>query len=114
MLTVYGIKNCDTCRKALSWLQTEGIAHTFTDLRTDGISDSLLSSWFATPDWQALINRRSTTWRALPASQTQDLTPTTALALARQHPTLLKRPLFAKGKTLLCIGFTPQSKSQVC
>ena len=65
MISIYGLKNCDTCRKALKWLEAEGIAHEFKDIRADGFSDAQLDNWVATAGWETLLNRRGTTWRKL-------------------------------------------------
>ena len=67
MTTLYGIKNCDTIRKARRWLKENGVDYTFHDVREDGISESLLNAWMKTLDWELLLNRRGTTWRQLPA-----------------------------------------------
>ena len=71
MLTVYGIKQCDSCRKALKWLTGQGIEHQFHDLRIDGLSADLLKSWLDSPFAGKLVNRRSTTWRQLSDEQRQ-------------------------------------------
>ena len=65
MISIYGLKNCDTCRKALKWLEAEGIAHELKDIRADGFSDAQLDNWVATTGWETLLNRRGTTWRKL-------------------------------------------------
>ena len=105
MITVYGIRNCDTCRKALKWLDNEGIAHGFHDFRTDGLDEKTLAAWVKELGWETLLNRRGTTWRRLPESERDGLTPAIATALMLQHPTLIKRPVFATGGGSL-VGFS--------
>ena len=106
MLTVFGIKQCDTCRKALRFLDGQGIEHRFHDLRIDGLESDLLQSWLDSPQADKLVNRRSTTWRQLTDEQRQfegdDL-----LDLLLQFPTLIKRPVFVD-KEVVAIGFNPK------
>lgn len=107
MIVVYGLKTCDTCRKALKWLMEEGIAHRFHDLRADGLPEADLRRWMAAVGPDVLVNRRGTTWRGLPAEeQAADLTAERAVALALTHPALLKRPVFDLGGTVT-VGFKP-------
>ena len=63
MITIHGLKKCDTCRAALNWLQSEGLAHQFSDVRKDGVSEADMKAWVASLGWEALLNRRGTTWR---------------------------------------------------
>ena len=63
MITVYGIKNCDTCRKARKWLEAEGLEHRFHDIRADGLEPAMLEDWITELGWEVLLNRRGTTWR---------------------------------------------------
>ncbi len=112
MITVFGIKSCDTCRKALAWLSKENIVHTFHDLRADGIEDKRLKNWVRVAGWEALLNRRSTTWRQLSAGDTSDLDETKAIRLMTVHPTLIKRPVFEQGSSVL-VGFADATKSEL-
>ena len=105
MITVYGIKNCDTCRKALKWLDTVKIAHKFHDIRTDGLEEETLAAWVNEIGWEALLNRRGTTWRKLPEADRERLTAASASALMLKYPTLIKRPVFDAGGTYL-VGFS--------
>ncbi|WP_414500922.1 Spx/MgsR family RNA polymerase-binding regulatory protein [Zymobacter sp. IVIA_12111.31 C1] len=97
--TLYGLKQCDSCRKARRLLDELGVTYRFIDLRADatdaeGLLDSaLLAHFMATVPWETLLNRRSTTWRQLDAADREALDADKARALLRQHPTLLKRPL---------------------
>jgi len=106
MLTVYGIKQCDTVRKALKWLDQQGIKHCFHDFRTDGLTAELLQTWLDSDFADKLVNRRSTTWRQLSETQRQS-EGETLLDLLLQFPTLIKRPVFVK-EQIVAIGFNPK------
>lgn len=105
MLTVYGIKNCDTVKKALKWLDGEGIEHTFHDLRADGVDEATVARWIDALGWESVLNRRSTTWRQLSETDKEGLNETRAATLAVEQPTLIKRPVF-EGNGLILNGFT--------
>lgn len=105
MLTVYGIKNCDTCRKALKWLSAEGIEHTFHDFRVDGLEPANVTRWAAAVGWEKLLNRRGTTWRNLAESDKDGVDAARAQALMAGNPTLIKRPVFDDGSSIL-VGFS--------
>ncbi|MFW5816551.1 MAG: Spx/MgsR family RNA polymerase-binding regulatory protein [Wenzhouxiangella sp.] len=96
-LTVYGIKSCDTCRKALKWLEAHERPYRWHDLRADGLTLEQLQRWLAAAGAQALVNRRSTTWRALSeAERARAGDPAQAAALLKANPTLIKRPVFER------------------
>ena len=103
-LTVYGLKNCDTCRKALKWLAAENIAHEFVDVRADGVTPASLKSWIEALGPDKLVNKSSTSWRQLDAAQKSDLSPEAVLGLVSDHITLVKRPVI-EGKGHLSVGF---------
>lgn len=105
MITLYGIKNCDTCRKARKWLTAEGIAHQYHDFREDGLDAKDLRGWIAALGWETLLNTRGTTWRNLPRADRENLTPDKAAALMLANPTLIKRPVFDAGGKYL-VGFS--------
>tara|TARA_R110000868_G_scaffold10313_24_gene50815 strand:- start:20855 stop:21199 length:345 start_codon:yes stop_codon:yes gene_type:complete len=105
MITVYGIKNCDTCRKALKWLTAEGIEHRFHDFRADGLDTSSLSAWVKDAGWEKLLNRRGTTWRNLSDAEKDGVDAAKAETLMAANPTLIKRPVFETGGNVL-VGFT--------
>jgi arsenate reductase len=105
LITIYGIKNCDTCRKAREWLEAEGIEHRYHDFREDGLDKKSLSTWVAAVGWESLLNRRGTTWRNLPEADRDGLTPDSAAALMLDNPTLIKRPVFDTGEAYL-VGFS--------
>ena len=94
MIKIYGLKNCDTCRKALKWLKKEGLTHEFKDIRADGFSDEQLQSWIEHAGWETLLNRRGSTWRKLPDTNKEGVDGPKAKALMRDQPTLIKRPVF--------------------
>lgn len=108
MISVYGLKNCDTCRRALAWLVEQEIPHTFHDVRKDGFGD--VESWIAACGHETLINRRGTTWRKLPEEERGNLDETRAAALIRAWPAVMKRPLFVSGHRVL-VGFTDATRS---
>lgn len=104
MTTLYGIKNCDTVKKARRWLEQNGVDFQFHDVRIDGITRKQIEQWFSQCDWQNIVNKRSTTWKQLDDNQKTDLDANKALALLLEHPTLIKRPVLATGNTLV-VGF---------
>lgn len=104
MPTLYGIKNCDTVKKARLWLDQNDIAYQFHDYRTDGLTPELLKSFAEQLGWNTMLNRSSTSWRQLSPEQQADLTQEKALQLMLNTPTLIKRPILDTGKKLV-IGF---------
>jgi len=106
MLTVYGIKQCDTCRKSLKWLSGQGIEHHFHDFRVDGLDAELLQSWLDSPFADKLVNRRSTSWRQLTDEQRQ-LQGEAQIQLLLEFPTLIKRPVFVTDE-IIAVGFNPR------
>jgi len=112
MIAVHGLQNCDTCRKALKWLDAEGIAHSFHDVRADGLDAATLARWIAAAGWETLLNTRGTTWRKLDESARADVDEARAAALMLAHPALIKRPVFeADGQVL--IGFTDSVRDAI-
>ncbi len=107
MLTLYGIKNCDTVKKARLWLDSKGISYRFHDFKSDGLTAAQLEHFMQQCDWEALLNRRGTSWRQLPDAQKNDITKTSALQLMLSVPTLIKRPVLDTGNKLL-IGFNAE------
>jgi arsenate reductase len=108
MPTLYGIKNCDTVKKARNWLDQHGIAYRFHDFRTDGLTPELLQHFAEHLDWNKLLNRSSTSWRQLSAEQQADLTLEKAMQLMLATPTLIKRPILESGDRLT-LGFAKDS-----
>jgi len=104
MTTIYGIRNCDTMKRAFAWLKQRDIAFTFHDYKKDGISESDLRLWSKQAGWEKLLNTRGTTWRKLSEDQRSDISEAKALHLMEQQPSLIKRPVIAHGKSLL-VGY---------
>lgn len=106
MLVVYGIKNCDSVKKARSWLEARQIDYRFHDYRVDGLDAALLQGFIDVLGVDAVLNQRSTSWRQLDDAQKQDLMPEKALQLMVAVPTLVKRPILnLNGR--LSVGFSP-------
>ena len=104
MATVYGIKNCDTVKKACAWLTQHEIDFQFHDFRKDGLSKTKVSSWLTSVDWETLLNKRGTTWRKLSNQQKSDTNKTTISGMMVEEPTLIKRPVLEhEGKVI--VGF---------
>jgi arsenate reductase (glutaredoxin) len=110
--TLYGISNCDTIRKARRWLEENGIEYRFHDVRTDGISRADLQHWMQAIDWKELLNRRGTTWRKLPESVRNGINKTRAIAIMLDNPTIIKRPVLARGDKLY-LGFSVDSYQSI-
>lgn len=108
MFKLYGIKNCNTVKKARAWLDLHGIAYQFHDLRADGLTLEQLQNFAARVDWTSLLNRTSTSWRKLSPEQQSDLTEDKAIQLIVNAATLLKRPVLDTGELLL-VGFKEQN-----
>jgi len=104
MYTLYGIKNCDTVKKARKWLDENTIAYQFHDFRSDGLDIELLTRLEARLGWENMLNRRSTNWRQLDDQQKDDLSLAKAITLMLETPTLIKRPVLDTGEQML-IGF---------
>lgn len=105
MRMIYGLKACDSCRKATAWLKARGIGFTFHDLRDSGLERSVLEDWTQRVDWEVLLNRKSTTWRSIAETERQNLDRSKAVDLMLAYPTLIKRPVLDTGTELL-IGFS--------
>lgn len=106
MIVVYGIKNCDSVKKARTWLEARQIAYRFHDYRIDGLDAALLQGFVDTLGVDAVLNQRSTSWRQLDDAQKSDLTPDKAVQLMLAVPTLIKRPILDNGQQLI-VGFNP-------
>ena len=101
MITLYGIPNCDSCRRARRWLDQQDIEYRWHDLRRDGVRESTLRDWLTEFGWEKLLNRRGRSWRELSPEQKAGLDEAKALALVRQQPLLIKRPVLeTAGKVL--------------
>ena len=105
-VTIYGIKNCDTMAKARAWLDARGVAYAFNDYRVEGIERGRIEAWAGKVGWEKLLNKSSTTFRALPDKDKQAITENKAIALMAAQPTMIKRPVLDIGGKLM-VGFKP-------
>lgn len=104
MVTLYGIKNCDTVKKARDWLVKNNIEYRFHDFRTDGLDKTQVQNWITQIGLENLVNKRSTTWKELDESIKDNLNENNAGAVIVENPTLIKRPLLDTGKQKF-VGF---------
>ena len=108
MTTIYGIRNCDTMKKARAWLDGHGVAYDFHDYKVAGIDAASLRRWAGEVGWQVLLNRAGTTFRALSDADKADLDEAKAITLMLANPSMIKRPVLEAGGTLL-VGFNPDT-----
>jgi arsenate reductase len=106
-VTLYGIKNCDTMKKARAWLDAKGVSYAFHDYKIQGIDRALLEGWVRSVGWETLLNRAGTTFRKLPEADRANLDEGRALALMLDQPSMIKRPVLDLGGRLL-VGFKPE------
>ena len=106
-IVIYGIKNCDTMKKARAWLDKNGAAYSFHDYKTAGIDRARLERWSKEVGWEKLLNRAGTTFRKLPDKDKENLTEAKAIALMLAQPSMIKRPVLDVGGKLL-VGFKPE------
>jgi arsenate reductase len=107
-ITIYGIKNCDTMKKARAWLDKRGVAYSFHDYKSAGIERGKLESWAKKAGWETLINRAGTTFKKLPGKDKEGLAEKKALALMLAQPSMIKRPVLELGGGKLLVGFKPE------
>jgi arsenate reductase len=105
-VTIYGIKNCDTMKKARAWLELHGVQYDFHDYKTSGIEAARLTRWAGEVGWETLLNRAGTTFRKLPENQKTDLTEVKAIALMLEQPSMIKRPVLETNGRIV-VGFKP-------
>jgi arsenate reductase len=106
-ITIYGIKNCDTMKKARAWLDSHDVAYGFHDYKTAGIDKSKLEQWSGELGWETLLNRAGTTFKKLSDSEKEGLNEHKAIALMLAQPSMIKRPVLETGGKLL-VGFKPE------
>ena len=109
MITLCGIKNCDSVKKARKWLENNNTNYHFHDFRTEGLEQGKLQQWIKTVGWQTLLNRRSTSWRELPEDIKDNIDETSALALMLENPTLIKRPVLELDDGKVQVGFKAEN-----
>jgi len=105
--TLYGIRNCDTMKKAWTWLDQHGVAYDFHDYKKQGIDRATLESWAGQVGWEVLLNRAGTTFKNLSDADKADMTQAKAIALMLAQPSMIKRPVLDQGATLT-VGFKPE------
>ncbi len=114
-VTIYGIRNCDTMKKARAWLDACGVAYTFHDYAAAGITRTQLARWAGEVGWERLCNRAGTTFRKLPQAETRDLGEAKALDLMVAKPSMIKRPVLAidsAGRERILVGYTPEAYAE--
>jgi arsenate reductase len=109
--TMYGIKNCDTIKKARNWLDDHGVAYTFHDYKASGIDSATLDGWIGQLGWEVLLNKAGTTFRKLPDADKAGIDAGKAKALMIAQPSMIKRPVLDLGGKLL-VGFKPEQYEQ--
>ena len=107
-MILYGLRNCDTVKKARAWLAARGVGYTFHDYKTAGVSPERLAGWVDRIGWEALLNRSGTAFRKLPETDKVELDRARAMALMLAHPSAIRRPVLESGDTLL-VGFKPEA-----
>lgn len=112
MIDVYGLKNCDSCRKAIRWLDENGPEYRFHDIRKAQLGKETIAFWATQAGWQKLLNRRGTTWRGLPDADKAGIDEARAISLMTAHPALIKRPVFVLGKDI-CAGFDHDAQAAI-
>lgn len=111
MITLYGIKNCDSVKKARQWLRQHALDHHFHDFRVEGLPAPRLDDWLGLWGWETLLNRRGSTWRQLPESLRRRVDAGVARALMLEQPTLIKRPVLVRRDACL-VGYTESTYQQ--
>ena len=106
-VTCYGIKNCDTMKKAFAWLDHQGVAYSFHDYKKSGIDAARLHAWSEAVGWKTLVNTRGTTWRKLPPERQAIDTAAAAVQLMQEFPSLIRRPVLETTSGQVLVGFDP-------
>ena len=112
MIKIYGIPNCDTMKKARRWLEANGIEYDFHDYKKLGVPEKNLKNWVKQSGWEAVINKRGTTWRKLDDAVKDNIDEATAIQVMIDNPSIIKRPVIESGKLLL-IGFNEDQYEQL-
>ncbi len=107
MIDVYGLNNCDTCRRARKWMEAEGVDHRFHDIRKASLDHADIAGWADRAGWETLLNRRGTTWRGLPDRAKENIDELDATKLMTQYPALIKRPVFVLENDVM-VGFSEE------
>ena len=112
MPTIYGIKNCDTMKKARAWLDGHKVDYAFHDYKVSGIDKGKLEGWARKAGWETLLNKAGTTFRKLPDADKEGLTEAKAIRLMLAQPSIIKRPVLERGNALL-VGFKPETYAEM-
>lgn len=104
MIRIYGIRNCDTMKKAFAWLEAKGVTYEFHDYKKGGVPPGKLKAWAKSLGWEALANTRGPTWRKIPEPRRANLTEAAMLALLEENTSAIRRPIVEAGAKLL-VGF---------
>ncbi len=112
MVTLYGIRNCDTMKKARAWLDGHGVAYAFRDYKIQGIDEELLRTWIAELGWERLLNRRGMMWRRLPEAVRRDMDEERAIRTMLEAPSIIRRPLLDTGRARH-IGFSAELYEEI-
>lgn len=107
-ITIYGIKNCDTMKKAFTWLDGHGVAYAFHDYKAKGIDRASLEAWCRALGWDKVLNRAGTTFRKLPEAEREGLDQARAITLMLAQPSMIKRPMLDLGDGNYLLGFKPE------
>ena len=108
-ITIYGIKNCDTMKKARTWLEKHGVDYVFHDYKTEGIERGRLEQWCKEAGWEILLNRAGTTFRKLPENEKANVDARKAMRLMLEQPSMIKRPVLELGGGELVVGFSAEN-----
>jgi arsenate reductase (glutaredoxin) len=111
-ITIYGIRNCDTMKKARAWLEAHGVDYDFHDYKTEGIDRATLEKWAKAVGWEVLLNRAGTTFRKLRVDAKENIDERKAIKLMLEQPSMIKRPVLERGRTLL-VGFKEERYSAI-
>lgn len=111
MIKVFGIKNCDTMKKAFAWLEANGVAYEFSDYKKAGVAEAHLPDWNRRAGWETLLNKRGLMWKKLTEAERSDVDEAKALQLMAQYPSLIKRPVLDTGSALL-VGFAADNYAE--
>lgn len=108
-ITIYGIKNCDTMKKARAFLDKKGVEYAFHDYKTAGVDKDKLAGWVKKVGWETLLNKAGTTFKKLPDKDKEGLTEAKAIKLMLAQPSMIKRPVLEIGGGKILVGFKPDA-----
>lgn len=111
-VSLYGIKNCDTMKKARAWLEQHGVDYAFHDYKVSGIDRAHLAAWIEAVGWETLLNRAGTTFRKLPEADRGNLSASKAIRLMLEQPSMIKRPVLESGQGKPLVGFNPEAYAE--